>query len=59
MTGEMLLRMPPDPPEKWRAVQSALESGAKTRRLCAILLVNSLTFGLMLAAVIVLVLLCH
>jgi hypothetical protein len=55
----MLLRMPPDPPEKWQAVQSALETGAKTRRLCAILLVNSLAFGFILAAVIVVVALLH
>lgn len=50
----MLIRMPPDPPEKWRTVRSALETQDKTRRLCLILLVSSIPFGLVLAAVIVL-----
>jgi hypothetical protein len=48
----MLLRLPPDPPEKWRTVQSALETTAKTRRLCLILLVSSIPFVLLLAAVV-------
>jgi hypothetical protein len=48
----MLLRLPPDPPEKWQAVQAALETRAKTLRLCLILLVGALPFGLVLAAVV-------
>jgi hypothetical protein len=55
----MPLRMPPDSPEKWRAVQSALETAAKTRRLCAILLLDNLSIGVILVAAIVLVLLWH
>jgi hypothetical protein len=50
----MLLRLPPDPPEKWRTVRSALETTAKTRRLCVILLVSSIPFSLLLATAIVL-----
>jgi len=48
----MLLRLPPDPPEKWRAVQTALESTSKTVRLCLILLVSSVPFGLIVVGVI-------
>ena len=55
----MLLRMPPDSPEKWRTISDALDSAAKTRRLCLILLVSSLPFGLVLAAAIVLTLAGH
>jgi hypothetical protein len=50
----MLLRLPSEPPEKWRTVQSALETTAKTRRLCLILLVSSIPFALVLAAAIIL-----
>lgn len=55
----MLLRMPPEPPEKWRTVRAALETQDKTRRLCMILLVSSLPFCLLLAAVIVLAVAKH
>lgn len=48
------LRIPPDPPEKWHTVQSALETPGKTLRLCLILLVSSIPFGLVLAAAVVL-----
>jgi hypothetical protein len=49
----MQLRMPPDPPEKWWTIRSALESPRKTARLCLILLVNGLPFGYVLAAAVV------
>jgi|HubBroStandDraft_6_1064221.scaffolds.fasta_scaffold143323_3 hypothetical protein len=48
----MLLRLPPDPPEKWQVIQSALETTGKTLRLCLILLVGALPFVCVLAAVI-------
>jgi hypothetical protein len=47
----MLIRMPPDPPEKWGAVESALETAAKTRRLCAILLLDRLSVGISVGAI--------
>lgn len=50
----MLFRLPPDPPEKWRAVQAALETTSKTLRFCLILVVGSIPLGLILAAAIVL-----
>jgi hypothetical protein len=55
----MLIRMPPDTPEKWRTVRAALETQDKTRRLCLILLVSSIPFCLVVAAVIVLALTKH
>jgi hypothetical protein len=55
----MLIRMPPDPPEKWRTVRAALETQDKTRRLCLILLVSSIPLILVLVAVIVLALTKH
>jgi hypothetical protein len=55
----MLIRMPPDPPEQWQAVQSALESTSKTLRLCLILLVRSFPIALVLAAAVVLALTRH
>jgi len=48
----MLLRLPPDPPEKWQVIQSALETTGKTLRLCLILLAGALPFVCVLAAVI-------
>jgi hypothetical protein len=55
----VLIRMPQDPPEKWRTVESALETPAKTRRLCMILLVSSIPFVLLLVAVVILATLHH
>lgn len=55
----MLIRMPPEPPEQWRAVQAAIETRAKTLRLCLILLVRSFPIALMLAAALVLALTRH
>lgn len=34
--------MPPEPPEKWRTIRAALDSDAKTRRLCRILLFSAI-----------------
>jgi hypothetical protein len=45
----MLLRLPPDPPEKWLTIRAALQSSGKTRRLCLIMLVSGLAIGLVLA----------
>jgi hypothetical protein len=50
----MLLRLPPDPPEKWLAVHAALETTSKTLRYCLISVVSSIPIGLILAAAIVL-----
>jgi hypothetical protein len=55
----MLIRMPPEPPEQWRTVRAAMETRAKTLRLCLILLVRSFPFALVLAAAIVLALTKH
>jgi hypothetical protein len=55
----MLIHIPPEPPEKWKTVRAALETQDKTRRLCVILLVSSLPFGLLLAAAIVVALTGH
>jgi hypothetical protein len=46
----MLIRMPPETPEQWRTVRTALESRAKTLQLCLVLLVGSVPFALVLAA---------
>jgi hypothetical protein len=54
-----MIRLPPDPPEKWQTVQSALETTEKTRRLCAILLLDKLAVGAIVVAVVVVVLLWH
>ena len=55
----MLIRMPSEPPEKWRTVQAALETKEKTRRLCLILLVSSIPLCLVLAAAVVLAVTRH
>jgi hypothetical protein len=55
----MLIRIPSEPPEKWKTVRAALETQDKTRRLCVILLVSSLPFVLLLAAAIILALTGH
>jgi hypothetical protein len=47
-----LLRLPPDPPEKWQVIHSALETTGRTLRLCLILVVGALPFVCALAAVI-------
>jgi hypothetical protein len=44
----MLLRLPPDPPEKWLTIRSALETPGKTVRLCLILLVSDIRYYLLL-----------
>ncbi len=45
--------LPPESPEKWKTVHAALESTAKTLRLCLILLVASVPVALMLVLVII------
>jgi len=47
----MQLSLPPDPPEKWKTFQAALETTSKTVRLCAILLVSGISLGLVIAAI--------
>jgi hypothetical protein len=48
----MLLRIPPDPAEKWQAVQAAVETNGKTLRLCLILLVSNIPLGMALAVLV-------
>jgi hypothetical protein len=43
--------MPPDPPEKWKAIKAALEDDAKTRRLTRLLVVSSIPVLLISIAV--------
>jgi len=45
------VKLPPDPPEKWKTVKSALETTAKTPRLSLILVASSSPF--VLAAVLI------
>lgn len=45
----MVIRMPLEPPEQWHTVETAIETRAKTLRLCLILLVRSLPLILALA----------
>jgi hypothetical protein len=46
----MLPRLPPDPPEKWATIRSALETPGKTVRLCLIMLVSDIRYYLLLLA---------
>ena len=48
----MLIRMPPEPPERWQTINAALETRAKTLRLCLILVSSNLLVALALIAAI-------
>jgi hypothetical protein len=55
----MLIRMPPNPPEEWQTILAALETRAKTLRLCLILLVRNLLVALVIIAAIIWTLTMH